>query len=162
MQFERSEDHLILHALMVKAEPGEMITYAAMNAATGKVITGTFGPLQSVLRRLINEDGMVFGNQPKIGYRRLTPQETVDEAYGKRGALHRHAHRNTKRLVTVDADFASLDEDRRVSYAVGLSLFNAILAATTKQAAKRIEASVRRTDMRPLPFTETLAAFSQK
>jgi hypothetical protein len=130
-----------------------------MREATGKVITGTFGPLRSVLNRLLNEDGIIFANERTIGYRRLTPEQTVDSAEGDRGKLHRHAHRNGKRLATADADFMLLDTRRRLAFSVSLSLFQAITAATTKHASRRLASHVSRTDIRPLPFAETLNAF---
>lgn len=160
--FERSEDHHILHGLLSHAGPGDIVTYADMTNAVGKQVTGTFSPLRSVLNRFLNEDGIVFKNVKKVGYRRLTADQTVENADEDRAHLHRHARRTGKRLSTVDADFVRLDERHRVAYCVGISLFQAILAATTKNAAKLLEARVRRTDQRPLPFHETLEAFASK
>jgi len=159
--FERSEDHHLLYSLLSKAQPGDLISYAAMSDATGKPVTGSFGPLASVFRRLLDDDGMTFTNIRKVGYRRLRPDETVDEAYDNRARLHRHARRNTRRLITVDADFHTLDQAHRIAYAVGLSLFQALTAATTLKSAHRLEEAVKRTDMRPLPFFETIAAFQK-
>lgn len=157
--FERSDDHEILHHLLSAAAPGELIGYAAMKEATGKDVTGATPVLQSVLHRLLSEDDIVFQNERNVGYRRLTPEETVDAAEGDRARLHRHAHRNGRKLSTVDGDFATLDPEHRLRYATTASLFHAIAAATTKNALRLLERQVARTDARPLPFVETLTAF---
>ena len=159
LPFERSEDHEILYGLFIRTEPGELVGYGEMQDATGKKITGSFGPLRSVLNRLLSKDGIVFANERTIGYRRLTAEQTVDAAEHDRGLLHSHARRNGKRLATADVDFVLLDSRRRLAFSVSLSLFQAITAATTKNAARRLETHVSRTDIRPLPFAQTLNAF---
>jgi hypothetical protein len=160
--FERSEDHEILYGLLSRAEPGELVGYDVMREAIGKKIDSSFGPLRSVFNRLLSKDGIVFANERTIGYRRLTAEQTVDAADHDRGLLHSHARRNGKRLATADVDFVLLDSRRRLAFSVGLSLFQAITAATTKNAVRRLEAHVSRTDIRPLPFAQTLSAFLEK
>lgn len=160
--FSRSDDHEILYRLLTAIEPGGFVSYAAMNEATGKVVSGSFAPLRSALQRLLKDDGIVFANDPGRGYWRLTAEQTVDAADRDRGRLHRHARRNGRKLATADADFATLDAPHRLRYATSLSLFQAIGAATTKQAQRLLERRVQQTDMRPLPFSETLAAFTRK
>lgn len=157
--FVRSEDHEILYHLLGSAEPGEFVSYPAMQEAAGKPVAGDSGVLQTVLRRLLKEDGIVFQNEPGKGYWRLTAAQTVDASDRDRGRLHNHARRNGRRLATADTEFATLDPSRRLRYATALSLFQAISAATTKSAMRMLAKQVQRTDMRPLPFSETLAAF---
>jgi len=162
LTFERSDDHNILYNLLSQSPPGDIVTYGQMKEATGRTITGSTGVLHSVLRRLLNDDSAVFACEKRVGYRRLTAAQTVDRSTQDRTALHRHARRSNKKLVTVEVDFATLDEKRRLSYAVGQSLFQALMAATSSRAISMLESHVSRTDMRPLPFAETLAAFGGK
>src|SRR5262245_11957690 len=160
MLFERSPDYEPIYGLLVLAAPGEIVTFRALHEAVGHPISSSSSPLRSVINRLLN-DGIVFANVRLVGYRRLTAEQTVDAADGDRSKLRGHARRNARKLITVDVDFGTLDDRHRIAYAAGLSLFQAIMAATTKRAIQKLEDHVGRTDMRPLPFADTLAAFQK-
>jgi hypothetical protein len=155
--FVRSENHTIVYNLLVAAEVGDLVTYAKMREMTGVEVHGGTGFLRTALNRALKEEEMVFRNEPLKGYKRLSPEETVDNSDEDRARLHRHARRSRRKLETADAEFPAMDQRHKLKFAINSSLLAVIEKTTTKFAAKRLEKAVVG-ELKPLPFQQTFEA----
>ena len=127
--------------LMRKASPGEIVTYAAMNAACGRDVQGNRHLIDSARRILRREHSMVFRAVDNEGYRRLADDAIVDTVNAdRRNRMRRQAAVAVQELSC--AKYDDLDRDKQVKHNTGLALFGSLYQATSRQSVARLHQRV--------------------
>ena len=157
-QFELSIDTQILTERLLKAEIGEVLTYAGLSGILGRDVQHEARyVLQSAIRRAEREGEIVFGTVHGTGIKRLADREII--GVGDRAIAHarRTVGRAIGRLERV-RDFEALTPEERTRHHARRTVLGVIQSMTSSSAAKRIEAKVSETTQ-ALPFAKTLALF---
>lgn len=156
--FELSIDTRMCADALKQGAAGETVTFATIGAALGRKVDGGDSTVQSALRHLMNEDGIVFESVRGIGYKRLKDVDIVGTVERDRGKMRRHAKRVVKRLLCV-ADFDAMPNEAKIKHNAALSGFGAIASILKTGNMKKLEQSVERASQQ-LPLAKTLEAFT--
>lgn len=154
--FELSVDTRLIYQEAVKFKVGDIITYEAVAKIVGRPVDGSFGPLQSALRRARKNEGMEFGSITGVGYKVLSDEEIVASSTRDIERHHRGARRAARKLANVRA-FDGLTKESQAKHNAALSIFGVIGAVSTVGAVKKVEIATA-SAQRELPMAQTLKA----
>lgn len=154
--FELSADSRFLLQELRKVQVGETIGYDTLSTAIGRLVGGDFSSLQTAVRRLLRDDGIVFANVRGVGFKRLDDADIVRLGESETDATRRRARRTVRKLTAV-RDYASLTPAMQLRHTALVSV-NAMVADVTRdQSVKKIEhASGGRAG--ELPIAQTIRA----
>src|SRR5579872_7337382 len=144
------ETKIVLDRL-VKAQPGETISYDELNKLTGCDVRKRRNVLTTPINKLLNEQAMVFVSEVGKGIRRLTNDEIP--ALGSRdiGRIGRLAKRSIRRLAATDYD--KLSEQGKIQHNTHMTLLSLMQRSSTARSLTLVqEAVTKRTN--PLPVGE--------
>jgi hypothetical protein len=157
--FETSVDTRLLYQHLLTIKPGDTVTYAKLSEIISRPVVGSTPQLQSAIRRALREDGLVFGNISKVGYKHLLDPEIVDAAGNDVSTIRRRAKRSVGKLLKVQ-DFTTLDKEHQVKHSTAASIFGFIHAFLAPKAIKSIRGGVEAAG-KELPIAETIKMFSK-
>lgn len=155
--FEMSIDTRALYDLLLKADPGQTVTFVEMTNLLGRDVAGVFPNLQSALRRVENLDGIVFGNVRGIGYKRLNDIEIIQTSEREIVAIRRRARKAGRRVTKIE-NFDALPNEEKIRHNMSLSLFGAINSMTKPKQVRKLEEAVS-SAAKELPIGRTLEVF---
>lgn len=159
-QFEIAFETRTMMDFIRPKKPGETFTYADVTQLMGYPVTSADSHLQSALRILERDEGIVCGNIRGIGYKVLDDTEIVHTGEAETQGVRRRIRRATRRISSV-RDFAKLPKDERLQHNMFLSMFHFIRFATSRATQKRITAAVANSDS-TLPVARTLKALTER
>jgi hypothetical protein len=143
-----------------KAAVGEAIEYSELESLIGRTVRERNAwLLLSARRRLLSQDGILFGVVRNVGVRRLTDSEVVAAGRDELSRIHRAALRGGKKLTSVQ-DYDGLSKPDQLLHGVTGSALAVLSYLTKEKQLKRIEAAIEK-DPRTLPLQKTLAAFKE-
>jgi hypothetical protein len=154
-RFEVSLETRLLTEALTAVPSGQIIPYITLSEVVGYGVVGNDPHLQSALRRAFAQDGAVFSNVRKIGYRRLTDEEIIQNSEAIRQSIGRRAKKQIQRLAAVD--FEELPNNMRVRHNTEMSMLNLNLHFAKPKTVAAIEAVVTQSGQ-ALPLAKTLAA----
>lgn len=157
--FQASAETRLLTQALEAVKPGDIITYEAMETASGADLKTNRGPLQTALRRMLRDHDAVFAAVRGVGYQRLVDGEIANEASVNTTRLRRQAMRNLERASK--ADVSALPASQQAKFTAALSVTAAIAQMTKPKEVERI-ASGLDDSKRELPIKETLAFFAKR
>lgn len=154
-----SPETVALRRLLASLKSGESLTYAAISAAVGFDVTLHLGRLYRIRDQLKRSGSSVIEVVPRVGVRRLTDSEVVNEhagSYVKRTA--RAAKRGSGGNASVQ--YEALDPIDQTRHNVMQAAFGAIGLLTKRRTQLAIadNGGARLT----LPPTEVLGLFGKK
>lgn len=158
-RFEIGIDTGILYNLLIATPVGGTVTYEQMTAAISRPVHGNTSNLQSAIRRAFAQDGMVFDNISRVGYRRLTDAEIVEASKTDRTSLRRRAKRAGRKLFAV-SDYNALPPADKVTHATSASIFGAVASALKVSGIAAVENAVKAAG-KEIPVAETLRLFGK-
>jgi hypothetical protein len=142
---------------LLEVEVGETITYAELSEHIGLNVQepNARGYLYSAMRRLLNNDQIVFDCVRGVGVKRLSDEEIakgIGSKYLK--SLRAKTKKANKKLTSIQ-DFENLSNEAKVSHNTALSFLGFFQHMTKNRNVRKIEDKVseRRQIMN---FTETL------
>lgn len=157
--YEPAADTRLLVSLMMRAAIGDTITYDAMTAHLARPVTGGDGNLQSALRMLQRDEGMVFACERGRGYKRLSDSEIANQV-GPSGLMRiRRAARRTLNTLTVAKD-ENLTNAERVKRNTHLAFMGAVNLMTRPGRIERLREATKAA-AKPLDVTKTLELFKK-
>jgi hypothetical protein len=134
--FELSADSRFLLQELRKVSVGETIVYDALSAAIGRPVKGNFSSLQTAVRRLLRDDGIVFANVRGVGFKRLDDASIVRLGESETDATRRRARRTVRKLTSV-RDYASLTPAMQLRHTALVSVNALIVDVARDQSVKR-------------------------
>jgi hypothetical protein len=140
--FKRSLETQEIIAALEKMQPGELVTYADLSRIAGEPISGASGALQSAKRIVENENEFAFAVERKLGIRRLTDEQIVDDTHGARVKICRHSKRALNRLSAIK-DFSSLDDNKKRAHQAHAVIYAVVAEKTAANSVKRITSTVK-------------------
>jgi hypothetical protein len=154
--FELSADSRFLLQELRKIRVGETVVYDALSTAIGRPVRGNFSSLQTAVRRLLRDDGIVFANVRGVGFKRLDDASIVRLGESETDATRRRARRTVRKLTSI-RDYAALTPAMQLRHTALVSV-NAMVADVTRdQSVKKVEhASGGRSG--ELPIAQTIKA----
>lgn len=155
--FQMNADSRLLMQHLAKTPIGQTVTYEELSRIISRPVNGANGSLQTAMRRLLRDSGMVFGNVHGTGFKRLDDSEIVAEGGRATDIIRRRAKRAIERQSK--ADFNKLTREQQGRYTAQVSVLAATAFMTNeRQIAKIAEAS--KPDVREIAVAATLAMFS--
>jgi hypothetical protein len=154
--FKKSLETQQLEKLLSDETHEPVFTYEEMSKAAGVDVRDRRGCLQSALRIVQREKGLVFECIANVGMKRANDGEIVEGRSRDVSRIRRVAGRGIKKLECV-RDVAALPAERRTQMNVMLSGLSVIKHATSAKAQGAIEQVVIRSKTK-LPVAESLAA----
>lgn len=139
-QFKRSyETQALIDALSTVA-PGSTITYAALSEAVGMDVSGTTAALRMARIILARESQKLFATERKVGVRRLTDTQIVQESHRSRSRIGRESRRAIQRLACVQ-NFAGLSEAERQTHQAHAVIYGMIADAASHKTVKALQSA---------------------
>jgi hypothetical protein len=154
--FETTIDTRLLLQRLLKAEPGETVSYGELGKEIGRKIGGGFSHLQSALR-MAQAEGAVFSCVRGSGYQRLTDQDILRASEGGLKRVRRAARRAGNTLSI--AEPSKLEANERGLLHGRLSAF-AMIAHVAKPASVDRLASATKDKGQELAIAQTLKALA--
>jgi hypothetical protein len=155
-----SIDVKTIYERLRKTTVGETVKYSDLETLIGRPVRERNGwLLLSARRRLLYQDGILFGVVQKIGVKRLTDSEIVAAGRDDLSRIHRAALRGGRKLTSVQ-DYNGLSQPDKLLHGVTGSALAVLSHLTKEKQLKRIEAEIEK-DPRTLPLQKTLAAFKE-
>ncbi|KFL31418.1 hypothetical protein JP75_07615 [Devosia riboflavina] len=154
--FQMSADARLLMQHMSSATVGQTFTYKELGAVISRDVDGSSGPLRTALRRLLRDEGMVFGTLIGEGVKRLNDEEIVAEGGNAAEAIRRKANRSFERQMK--ADFSRLPRQTQAKFTAQVSVMASIAMMTTGKALERVAAAASPA-LKEMPVAATLAMF---
>ena len=156
--FQMSADAKIIRSVLAEASVGDLVSYETLSKAIGRdVREHASGAMQTALRSILKEDGKVFGNVRREGYKRLADNEIVDTSESSRKRILKESKKAIRRLSCVSFD--GLDDDKKRQHTAAAAQFGALAHFGGKTAGKKIEAAVEK-GKKEMAIGETLRLFS--
>lgn len=138
---ELSTDTKTIANLLRKAAVGDVVTYAEMNEAIRRDVTGPArGALEAARRIVLREHRMVFDCIRSSGLKRLADSEIVDLSDKAMDSIRRTAKRTARKLVCVNYD--DMPNDKKTKHNASLSMFGVISELSKNSSTKRLEAEI--------------------
>lgn len=135
-------DAALLAKRLAKAEFGELVTYKELSGMIGRSVQGDARHVMASARRVVlRESEIAFAVVENEGLRRMTDDELAESFHP---AL-RHIRRTAKKAgrVVACADMAKLAPDKQRAVSVGLSTVGAIELFTATKNVRKIEDSIK-------------------
>lgn len=124
-QFERSAATDTLVELLATCPEGETVTWAEMQRATNRDVTGADRYLVTSARRVAHhQHGAVFGTIIRVGLRRLWPAEHTKEGRRRVKLIGKAARRGKK--VMQAADLRRMTKDEMLTHSAVAGVLQAI------------------------------------
>lgn len=158
--FVMSADARLLYQALRAAQPGDILSYAALSQAISRDVMAATPALRTAMRRALRDDGMVFAPLRGEGLKRLTDAEIVASAPAMQRKLRRAARRNVE-VMTKVSDFDALTETQKRAHSANLSIMASVAHLASEKSVARLESAVADRGARELPLAETLRLFAQ-
>lgn len=111
-----SPDVQALTDRLIAVPVGETIDYATLSSVIGRDIREVRYLVLSAMRRAVRDHGAAFGNERKVGYRRLAPNEAPKVGSTARAKIRRTARQSFKTISAMTAGANDLtDADKRAA-----------------------------------------------
>lgn len=156
--FEAAVDTRLLLARLMKAQPGDTVTFADLSEAIGRRVGGGDPHVQSAKRMAERDIGAVFGSVHGVGYKRLTDIEVVKAADSGIGRIKRAARREGNKLSTVNP--TALNSTDRDLYHARLSGFAIVAHAMKGSSLEKLSTAVKAKG-EELAIAQTLKALAE-
>jgi hypothetical protein len=143
-EFKQSKTTQLIYEMMVHASQSKikLVTWIELQDATGKSRDDISGSLQTAMRRMISDHGIVFENERNIGYRVMENHELAD--VGQR-AIQRSRTQQRGGLKKMNcAEIEKLDATERVRYFTRRSVLELGLASSQTRTIKNVDQMVMR------------------
>jgi hypothetical protein len=155
--FQMSADARLLMQHLSKVSVGQVVTYDEMSNVVSRPISGTSTSLRTALKRLMRDQGMIFGVIRGKGFKRLDDAEIVAEGGKATDIIRRRAKHAIERQSK--ADFGKLNREQQGRYTAQVSILAATAFMTTERQVARI-AEASKPDVKEIAVSATLAMFS--
>lgn len=155
--FQMGADARLLMQHLSKTTIGQVVTYEELSKIISRPVDGANGSLRTALKRLLRDQGIVFGNVHGTGFKRLDDAEIVAEGGKATDVIRRRAKRSMERQSK--ADFTKLTRDQQGRYTAQVSVMASIAYMTTDKQIERVAKSAT-PDVREISVAATLAMFS--
>lgn len=158
-RFQMSSDTRFLVQRMRNAEVGDVVTFADIEAVTGRPYLESRHAVYAARRVLLRDENIVFDSVRGIGFKRLDDTEIVQTS-----ARHlrkvRRAARNGAAVLNAVSDFSKLSRENQMRHSASLSVLAVVHAFSKETTVKKIEERAA-PGSRELPIAQTIAAFSK-
>ena len=158
-RFQAGADSMLIVAELRKAAVGDVVSYAHLSGAIGKVVTGATGALRTAIKKMETDHDAVFGVVTSVGVKRLSDSEIVDFGGSVIDRSRRLARRGVKTMSK--ANFEKLPMQQQAAHSARISTLATIAAMTSGPEQKRLEGACMAAP-RQLPVPETLKMFLSK
>ena len=119
-----------------------VVTWDLLTERTGLPRTALYSTIQTVLRRMVSDQGVVFENEANFGYR-VVPDDGLAEVGQKSIERARRQQRTGVRKMDC-ADMSNLTPEQRVRHITRKTVLELGLAASRPKSIKSVEQSVNR------------------
>ena len=154
---ERSHLSNLLIEELRKVEPGGSIPYKQLSDVCGRnVQRDGYCYLATARRVLLREHETDFATVPKVGLKRVEPNEAAGIGAHSITKMHRESKRGLKRLSVTKV--GELDRMEMTKFNAVASGLGALYLMTETRAVKRLESAVDKTQAQ-LGLKDTLAQF---
>lgn len=139
-----------------QAVPGEVIEYGELDKLCGCEVRKRRNILDTSMRRLLAEQGMVFVAEHGKGLRLLKNEEIPSVGFKDIARIGKISKRCARRLSAVDYD--TLSAQSKIAHNTHLTVLSLFQRASTKSSLQKVgQAVADRTH--PLPVGDTLRLF---
>ena len=153
--FERSVETDLCLQLLLKAEPGDVVNWAAFAEALAQPLEDIRGNIMSARRIALSDHGLCFDSVRTVGLQRLRPGERAGVLKRKRDHIRRTAAQGLKVGATEDYDV--LTPDQKASHNTEMTYLGLLRHVSRPKNVNRIGDVVKKTQKR-LPLGRTLEA----
>lgn len=121
---------------------GESLAYTDMAAAIGLDPQGEGYDVVLAARKAALDAGVVIAIEANQGYRRLSPEETVDTAssFGRR--IRNTARRGFRTITAIGDGYQTLPAEKKIRHNALASIFAVVGRMTTPRAVHRVEGDI--------------------
>lgn len=137
-QFRRSFETNQLVDALAALQPGAIIGYDELSRLAGREIDGSSAALASARRIVESDNAVAFSIERKIGVRRLTDAQIVQDTVGNRTRMQKATKRAVRRLAAV-VDFNALSDSEKRLHQAHATIYSIIGDAASRESVKRIE-----------------------
>ena len=156
--FKLSVDTQLVIDRLMKAQVGEVVTYADLSAILGRNIQyASRGCLTTACKRLQADHAIVFGTVRSVGVKRLNDSEKVAAGLSSIPKIRSQARNGAKRIVC--AQYDALSKEDKVKHNTGLS-FLGVMGEMTKPKIQLALAERVKEAQDKLPLQRTLEFFA--
>lgn len=156
---EISIDSHAIYQRLIKAQPGELITYVELSNIIGRDFQ-SFGRCnyETASRIALRDNKMVFVAVRNQGIKRLE-NEAIPSVIGVNSIskIRRLSKRSAKKIMATNYD--ALSNESKIIHNTGLSVLGAFMQMTKPKSISVIEEGIKANDLNRMTFAKTLEQF---
>lgn len=160
--FQPSYARTMIRERFAKLAIDNIVTYEELGALVGKDVGDEkqLRHIQNVCRgvvwKILKDEGFYIDNIEKVGYKRLSSEESVGVTEEFISKIRRSAKRASKVAASIDYD--QLSDEGRKRLNINLTKAGTILHFTSAATTKKIEAAVVK-NQKSIPVLEAMESF---
>lgn len=146
--------------LLRTVKTDEVATYSDLSKLIGRSVRDNNSwILSSARKRLLSQDGILFGTIPNVGLKRLRDADIIAASRDELSRVHRGALRGMRKIRAIQ-DYESLSHEQKVLHGVTASALGIIAHVTKEKQLARIQEKIEKSPT-TLPLQRTLDAFRE-
>lgn len=152
---EISVDTRMIIAKLQECKIGEIITYEDLDKTIGRKTPP--GILNTARKRVLSDNQIVFGTIRKVGFKRLSDSEIVDNSASTFNSIQRATKRERKKLISVD--FENLSSSSKIKHSATAATLAVINEIAKPKEQLKLESKISTNANQKLSMIQALEAF---